>query len=110
MKMKLYRHKDLGEDTPPVSAVQIQQDTYAKAAIWCNGRVIKELIDADGDEWQMGINVPAMGGMDRASETDYVVRDMAGAFHVMTQHEFESHFEEVGASKAPAPRGLKPRR
>lgn len=107
--MKLYKRKDAPEEAP-VTAIQIQRDTISVAAVWTHGYVVKELKDPEGVDYVVGLNLNTVDGQDRASEPDYVVRDRAGAFHVVRASRFERDYEEVGAVTAPAPRGLKPRR
>lgn len=102
--MKFFRHNEV-PDAPPVSAMQVSQQTIAEIAVWSHGLVVKELISGEDPEkkesWMVGINVPAMGGMDRASEGDFVVRDMAGALHVFNGQEFLSMFTEVRSVPLP---------
>lgn len=113
--MKFYRHNDVW-DAPPVSAMQVRQDTIAEVAVWTHGVVVKELISGEDPEkqesWLVGINVPTIGGMSRASEGDFVIRDMAGALHVFEEHSFNNLFTEVVVPKrdATAPVGLRVRR
>lgn len=102
MGLYLLRETPVG---PPVTAIQVRQDTYGKIAVWTNGLVVRELTSSEGNEYQIGINVPTEAGMDRASEGDYVVQDMSGAFHIFRMYQFESKFQEVGVEEAPAPAG-----
>lgn len=107
--MKIYKDLDWPEKYD-VSAIKIDQESVAEAAVWTKGIVVKELLDPNKDVWIVGLNLESAYGMDRASEGDYVVQYSTGEFHVFRASEFERRFEEVGVGWAPAPRGLKPRR
>lgn len=111
--MKFYRNNKVWS-APPVSALQVAQDTIAEIAVWSHGQVVKELISGEdpkkAESWMVGINVSTVDGMARASEGDFVFRDMAGGLHVIDEFVFNGFFTEVVVSKPDTtPRGLKPR-
>ncbi len=77
-----------------VLAIQVRPDTVARALPWCNGQEREEIDPVDNKKVVVGINVPTLAGVKRASQGDYILRK-DGYFDVMCQSEFESKYEKV---------------
>lgn len=88
MHVHLYREK-----VRSVRAVQLSPDSLAEAARWCGGRSVEEKDPFDEEKIQVGLNIPTLAGVVRASEGDYILQDLEGGFRVMPAAEFEERYE-----------------
>ena len=78
-----------------VEAIELTPENLDRAVLWCNGRAIEEIDVEDSKKRFVGINIPTLEGVLRASETDYIVKNLRGGFTVMSKYEFESKYEMV---------------
>jgi hypothetical protein len=78
-----------------VEAIQLTPNSVKDTALWCGGYEIEQYDAIDRSKKFVGLNIPTMEGVKRASETDYVVKEATGTFSVMSQREFESKYELV---------------
>lgn len=77
-----------------VEAEEVTRDTVDRVARWCGGRVIEEQDAQDTSKTFVGINLPTLHGMARASEGDYVVKGAAGDFWPVQRDIFQSKYEQ----------------
>lgn len=78
-----------------VTAIQVRPDTVERALAFCGGVQIEEIDPQDSKKRFVGINFPTLAGVKRATQGDYIVRDMQGGFDVMTSYEFEHKYQQV---------------
>lgn len=77
-----------------VEAIQITPDSVHRAALWCGGRETEEIDDETGER-TVGLNVPTLEGVDRASHGWYVVKDVNGEFKVKSPGQFEREYRAI---------------
>lgn len=78
-----------------VEAIPITPATIDIAANWCGGVIVQEHDPFDNSKTFVGLNVPTVSGVLRASEGDYVVRTQDGKFNVYQQRMFREKFKPV---------------
>jgi hypothetical protein len=78
-----------------VTAIQVTPESAERSAQWCGGKLAEEIDLEDRSKKFVGINVPTLKGVQRASEGDYIYKGFDGAFDVMGRMEFEKKFEKV---------------
>jgi hypothetical protein len=86
--MPLYRSKP-----KIVQAVQLEPHKAAEIANWCGGEVVEEIDALDPDKRFVGINIPTLEGVMRASQGDYVIKSVKGEFYPCKPDIFEASFE-----------------
>ena len=64
-----------------VEAIQLMSDNAEEVAVWCGGVVIEEIDPVDSDKKWVGINIPTLEGVMRASEDDYIIKGTKGEFY-----------------------------
>jgi hypothetical protein len=77
-----------------VEAIEITPDTVHRAALWCGGREAEE-IHPETEERTVGLNVPTLKGVERASQGSYVVKDLNGGFSVKSANEFKREYRAI---------------
>lgn len=87
--MKKYRRI-----TSVLEAAEVLPETAEVVAHWCGGRVVEETNPTDRSDVYVGINVPTMRGVVRASQGDVIVRDNDG-FRVEKAHAFHQMYREI---------------
>lgn len=88
--LAIYRRKPT-----EVHAAKLTSSNVTELAAWCGGRAIEDFDALTRDGRQIGINVPTLDGVERASEGDYIVRDEDGRFGVAPALLFLSEFERM---------------
>lgn len=88
MYVKRYRKK-----IQTVQAVQITKASIREAAEWCGGRIVEEKDPFDEDQFKVGLNVPTLKGVLRASEDDYIIKSWETGIVLMSKEEFEDAYE-----------------
>lgn len=88
MYVHVYRKK-----VESVRAVKLSPESVDEAARWCGGRRVEEKDPFDENQIKVGLNIPTLEGVVRASEDDYIIQDFEGGFRVMSSSEFESQYE-----------------
>lgn len=78
-----------------VEAIQLRPDTVKKAAVWCGGIEVEEIDAHDSTKKFVALNIPTINGVVRASEGDYIIKELAGTVSVMKARDFESRYELV---------------
>lgn len=89
--MTWYRDKPIQNE---IEARQVTADDVIEVAAWCGGQVVEEFNPLT-DESHPGVNVPTLNGPMRASDGDYVVKEVGGRFGIYKKHQFEAKFEEL---------------
>lgn len=79
----------------PVHAVSITKDNCEEAAEWCGGEVVTEHHAMDDKITYCGINVPTINGVERASETDFIIKNSRGEVSVERYSNFLHEYEEA---------------
>ena len=72
-----------------------------------DGRETDQATDADGHPNIVAVRVPTVRGEALAVETDYILRDAAGSFSVVTAKAFKKHYDKVTKKAAPAAKTAK---
>ena len=88
MHVHIYREK-----VRSVRAVQLTPKSVDEAARWCGGRRVEEKDPFDEDQIKVGLNVPTLEGVVRASEGDYILQHFDGGIQVMPAARFEERYE-----------------
>ncbi len=86
--------------TYKVKAAQIEArrlfaDKVEDIAHWCGGGIVEETDALDATKKFVGINVPTLYGVVRASEGDYVTKNERGEFDASKPAVFQMTYEEV---------------
>jgi hypothetical protein len=98
-------HRDPGFNMPRqyrlvagvVEAMQLTPDQVSAAALWCGGMEVDEIDPFDSTKKFVGLNVPTLSanGVERASQGDYIVKNLRGEFSVVKPNEFETTYEPI---------------
>lgn len=78
-----------------VEARKLTPDTAEDIAQWCGGRLVEETDALDASLKYVGINIPTLEGVMRASEGDYVIRGVQGEFYPCKPSIFEATYDSV---------------
>lgn len=78
-----------------VHANLLTKDNVEAVAIWCGGQQVEE-IDPFTEDRFVGINIPTLEGVMRASEGDYVIKGVQGEFYPCKPDIFTATYEKVG--------------
>jgi len=80
-----------------VEAMQLTPSQVSAAALWCGGMEVDEVDALDSTKKFVGLNVPALtpNGVERASQGDYIVKNLRGEFSVVKPGEFEANYEPI---------------
>jgi hypothetical protein len=78
-----------------VEAMQLTPDQVSAAALWCGGMEVDEIDSLDATKKFVGLNIMTANGVERASQDDYIVKNLRGDFIVMKPGEFESTYEPI---------------
>jgi hypothetical protein len=87
--MKRYGFKNSRLWADVVEAVQLSKENLTEVAEWCDGQVVAERNAIDPEITYVGLNLMTFSGVARATETNYIVKDTIGSFHVLEKHLFE---------------------
>ena len=88
----LTQYKTISEE---ITGVSITKDNCEEVAEWCGGEVVTEQHAMDSTVTYCGINVPTINGVERASESDFVIKNSRGEISVERFSKFLSEHEEV---------------
>ena len=77
-----------------VLAVSISKENCAEVAEWCGGEVVTEHNAMDHEVTYCGINVPTINGVERASQTDFIIKNSRGEVSVERYSRFLAEYEE----------------
>lgn len=78
-----------------IEANELTKENAEAVAIWCGGRLIDEFDAITGDKY-VGINIPTLEGVMRASEGDYVIKGVQGEFYPCKPSIFLATYEKIG--------------
>lgn len=78
-----------------IDAYKLTKANVDDLSLWCGGRAIVE-IDALNDELEyVGINIPTLEGVMRASEGDYIIKGVKGEFYPCKPDIFNATYEPI---------------
>lgn len=86
----LYRKKAV-----TVEAMQLSNLNAEAVAQWCGGQLVEEISAVDDRQKFVGINIPTLEGVMRASEGDFVIKGTRGEFYPCKAGPFADTFEPV---------------
>lgn len=78
-----------------VEANLLTKENAEAVALWCGGQVVTEINPRDHDDVYVGLNIPTLEGVMRASEGDYVIRGVQGEFYPCKPSIFTATYEKV---------------
>lgn len=87
----LYRRKAGGS----VEVNRLTKENAIAVTLWCGGVQVEEIDVLDPGTKYVGINVPTLHGMARASEGDYIIKGEHGDFWPCKEDQFYSTYEKV---------------
>lgn len=76
-----------------VQAIQLLPDNADEIAEWCGGSVVEEIDPIDDTKRYVGVNIPTLEGVMRASENDYVIKGVKGEFYPCKPEIFAATYE-----------------
>lgn len=76
-----------------VQALQLSDESADAAARWTGGRKIDEVDPFDSSKTQVGMNIPTLSGVVRASAGDYILQAESGGFSILSSENFEAQYE-----------------
>ncbi len=78
-----------------VEAKQLKADNAEDIARWCGGKVVTEYDAMDSDIRYVGLNIPTLEGVMRASQGDYVIKGVAGEYYPCKPGIFEATYDPI---------------
>ncbi len=78
-----------------IEARRLYPDKVEDIAHWCGGGIVQEIDALDSAKTFVGVNVPTLYGVVRASEGDYVTKNDRGEFDVSKPAVFQMTYESV---------------
>lgn len=78
-----------------VEANLLTKENAEAVALWCGGQLVTEYDALDPTQSFVGINIPTLEGVMRASEGDYVIKGVQGEFYPCKPGIFTSTYERV---------------
>lgn len=79
-----------------IEANCLTKDNAEAVALWCGGQLVEEINPEDSADRYVGINIPTLEGVMRASEGDYIIKGVQGEFYPCKPSIFTSTYEKVG--------------
>lgn len=76
-----------------VQAIQLTPSNAEEVASWCGGSVVEEIDPINPDKRYVGVNIPTLEGVMRASEDDYVIKGVKGEFYPCKPDVFAATYE-----------------
>lgn len=78
-----------------IEANELTKENAEAVAVWCGGRLIEEIDPHTPTNRYVGINIPTLEGMMRASEGDYVIKGVQGEFYPCKPSIFTATYEKI---------------
>lgn len=78
-----------------VEANELTKNNAEAVALWCGGMLVEEVDAFDPSKTFVGINIPTLEGVMRASEGDYVIKGVRGEFYPCKPSIFTATYEKV---------------
>lgn len=87
-----------------IEAMPLTVNSVDEAALWCGGRVVREVSPTDHNDVYTYLEIPTLEGIMRAETTDssgrypygdFLIKGMAGEFHPCKPDIFWMIYEEV---------------
>lgn len=79
-----------------VEANLLTKENAEAVALWCGGQLVEEINPENEDDRYVGINIPTLEGVMRASEGDYIIKGVQGEFYPCKPGIFTATYEKVG--------------
>lgn len=76
-----------------IEANRLTKDNAEALAIWCGGRLVEELDAHTPTDKYVGINIPTLEGVMRASEGDYIIKGVKGEFYPCKPDIFHTSYD-----------------
>jgi len=77
-----------------IEALQLKPENAEQLAAWCGGQLVAQH-DALGGREYVGLNIPTLEGVMRASEGDWIIRGLRGEFYPCKPDVFAAKYEEI---------------
>jgi hypothetical protein len=90
MTVQTYRKKPV-----VIAAMELCRDNPDDVAAWCGGRSIHDPKASDPTDVYVGVDIPTLEGVMRASVGDYVIRGVKGEFYPCKPDIFGATYEPV---------------
>lgn len=81
--------------TANVEAFEVTAENVDEVVVWCGGQKVQEVSPTDHDDVYVGINVPSLGTVKRASQGDFIAKNVSGRFEIYKKNYFASYFTEI---------------
>jgi len=78
-----------------VQAWQLTPEDADSITLMVGGKLVEEIDPEDADKKFVGLNIPTLEGVIRASEGDYIIKGPNGQYFVLKPNEFEYKYESV---------------
>jgi hypothetical protein len=88
--VKRYRKKPV-----IIEAVALYEGNLDRVAEWCGGRAIREPKPSDPTDVYIGLDIPTLEGVMRASGGDYIIKGVKGEFYPCKPDIFDATYEEA---------------
>lgn len=76
-----------------IEAAHLTREGAHEVATWCGGRVVEEAKASDPTDVYLGLDIPTLEGIMRASVGDYVIRGVQGEFYPCKPDIFAATYE-----------------
>lgn len=76
-----------------IEAMELRQDNPDTVADWCGGRSIYDPKASDPTDVYVGVDIPTLEGVMRASVGDWVIRGVKGEFYPCKPDIFAATYE-----------------
>jgi hypothetical protein len=78
-----------------VWAIELTPDSIERAKIWCGGMEVVETDALDNTKKFVALNIPTLQGVKRASQGDFIVRDVDGVIDVVSPEKFKREYRPI---------------
>lgn len=82
-----------------VHVVEVIPENRDEIERFCGGIIITEHDPEDHTKTYIGVNVPTLEGVIRASEGDFIVRSEAGRYSVEKREDFLAQYDRAGVRR-----------
>lgn len=76
-----------------IEAYQLSKLNAEALAIWCGGRMVEEIDAVTPTDTYVGVNIPTLEGVMRASEGDYIIKGIEGEFYPCKLSIFQASYD-----------------
>lgn len=78
-----------------IEAMELRRNNAVECAAWCGGREIYDAKPSDPNDVYVGVDIPTLEGVMRASVGDYIIRGVKGEFYPCKPDIFEATYDVV---------------